>query len=80
MKMIVHQHIGMHSDAVTFGCLTQQLQEMEPVEVGAVNGLPLVTTGGNMISAAGPLNAQWPCHAVYRSSADSQSQLRIVDC
>src|SRR5262249_17408714 len=55
-------HVGMNSDAESFRRLGQQLQEMEAVRIVAVHGLTLITSGGNVVTTAGPLDAQWPCH------------------
>jgi hypothetical protein len=35
---------------------------MKAIRVLAENGLAFVASGGDMIAATGPLDAQWACH------------------
>src|SRR5437879_10044809 len=63
MIVIVHQDIAVDPEAETLRQLAQQLQEMKPVAVVAVNGLLLIASGRNMITTAGPLKTQRACHA-----------------
>ena len=78
MKMVVHQHISMNSDAESFRCLGEQLQEMETIRIVAVNGLALVATGRDLVTTAWPLDAQGSCHGAYRNPNGLQKSLLSI--
>jgi hypothetical protein len=50
---------------------------MKAIRIVAVNGFTLIAPGSDMITAAGPLDAQWPCHGAHASAAGSKSQLQL---
>ena len=70
--MIVHQDVGVSGDSESFGCLREQLQEMEAIRIIAVNGFTLIAPERDLVTAAGPVDAQWPCHAAHASAAGSK--------
>jgi hypothetical protein len=77
--MIVHQHVCMNPESKTFSCLGQQLEVMEPVGVVTVHRFALITTGGDMVTAPRPFNAQWSGHGGLLKLVLFKNQARFVN-
>ena len=78
--MVAHQHVGVDSGPKALTQLRQQLKKVEPVRIIPEQGLSLVAPGGDVITAAGPLDAQCACHRSDQNGARPKGQALNVKC
>src|SRR5215831_1016681 len=62
MKMVVHEDISVQPGSEALPQLRHQRQEMLPVAIVAVDGLPFVAPSGDMITSSGAFNSQRSRH------------------
>jgi hypothetical protein len=75
MKMIAHEHIGVHTDAENLKRAPESIQKARPVVIVAEDDAPVIASASHMIKSIGVRDPQWPRHnPLYHFAAKYESQ------
>jgi hypothetical protein len=74
MKMIAHEHIGVHTDAENLQCAPESIHKARPVVIVAEDDAPVIAPASYMIKSIGVRDPQWPRHNRLYLAAKYKSQ------